>query len=126
MKPVGDLSIDDLIAERNSLGDQARQLGSRVAAMNSRMGLINKELTRRQAKSTRPEISDHAVLRYLERARGMDVNAVRAEMEALIKTAENDKLQNGRGAFRNGDLLFLRRDRRVQTVFKVNESGEAE
>lgn len=34
-----------------------------------------------------PEISDHAVLRYLERAYGLDVEGVRAEMAAAIKPA---------------------------------------
>jgi hypothetical protein len=32
------------------------------------------------ARAHEPQISDHAVLRYLERAYGLDVDAVRAEM----------------------------------------------
>jgi len=118
------MSTDDLIAERASIGDQTKQLGARIASMNGRMGAINKELQRRQRNSDNPEITDHAVLRYLERARGLDVAAIRAEMAALIASATHEKRDHGKGALRNGDLLFLRRDRRIQTVFRVDEIEE--
>lgn len=126
MKPtsVDEMSTDDLIAERSSLGDQTRQLGARIASMNGRMGAINKELQRRQKNCNRPEITDHAVLRYLERTKGLDVAAVRAEMSGLIAAATHEKRDHGRGALRNGNLLFLRRQQRIQTVFFVNEVEE--
>lgn len=37
----------------------------------------------------RIRITDHAVLRYLERVRGLDINAVRVEIAATCKIAED-------------------------------------
>lgn len=39
-------------------------------------------------KKPRIAVSDHAVLRYMERAMGLDVDAVRAEIAAKVRLAE--------------------------------------
>lgn len=37
-----------------------------------------------KASSAAPAITDHAVVRYLERVKGIDVEAVRAEIAAIV------------------------------------------
>lgn len=120
--PLDDMSDDELVAERAELGRQMKQLGSRVAAMHGRLGSINAALKRRRAAdSDRFEITDHAVLRFLERAKGLDVAAVRAEIVTLLQRAIGVKHEHGKGALRNGDLVFLVKDRRVQTMYRTDE-----
>lgn len=62
-----------------------------------------------------PMVTDHAVLRYLERVRGVDVDAARREMSVgvVAKAAEvfkNCVVKRGDGA------CFVIRDGRVVTV----------
>lgn len=47
-------------------------------------------------------ITDHAVLRYLERVQGVDVRAVRRAIEAKVRIAEGEHLVNSvlSGGFR--------------------------
>ena len=62
------------------------------------------------------EISDHAVLRYLERVKGVDMGALRAEMQSPALTVANDfgcPVVIGR----NGERMVVR-DGVVTTVLK--------
>jgi hypothetical protein len=59
-----------------------------------------------------PVVTDHAVLRYLERALGLDVEAVRAEVEARVETG----LHHGAGKVVVGGMRYVLRDGRVVTV----------
>lgn len=36
-------------------------------------------------RAARPTVSDHAVLRYLERARGMDIEGIRRHIAGLVR-----------------------------------------
>lgn len=60
-----------------------------------------------------PVISDHAVLRYLERAYGLDVEAVRAEMMVGVPAAIDF---GARVVICHGVRLIIRDGRTVVTV----------
>ena len=51
------------------------------------------------------EVSDHAVLRYLERVRGIDVEAARAEIAAITGIAAS---LGAKEAARDGHVYVLR------------------
>lgn len=60
----------------------------------------------------RPHITDHALLRYLERVVGIDVDAHRAAIE--VKTA--DAMQRGASALISGGHRYVLADGCVITV----------
>lgn len=70
-----------------------------------------------------PEVSDHAVLRYLERARGIDVERAREE---VARTVARGLQQGACGVLING-LRYVLRAGRVVTVLDGPRSyaGEA-
>jgi hypothetical protein len=61
-------------------------------------------------------VSDHAVLRYLERVRGLDVEAVRAEIAREVAVAGEHP---GASAVRAGAWLYQIRDGMVVTVHRA-------
>ena len=67
----------------------------------------------------RPRISDHAVIRYLERIKGVDIAAVRAEIMALCAHAFETEAQ---AMVVGGHRYMIARDRTVVTVEPVGYS----
>lgn len=63
-------------------------------------------------KPARPIVTDHAVLRYLERAHGVDVAAIRAHIAGLVATG----VERGALAVKAENVRFLLIDGRVITV----------
>ncbi len=66
-------------------------------------------------------ISDHAVLRYLERRRGIDVKAARREMAVAVDTARMRDAVAFAGAsawsIRSGGMVYCLRGDLVTTCF---------
>jgi len=59
-----------------------------------------------------PVVSDHAVLRFLERCHGLDVEAIRAEMRSVVKNG----VRLGASAVICDGVKFVLRDETVVTV----------
>lgn len=62
-------------------------------------------------------VTDHAVLRYLERAKGIDIEAVRAELGHAVDKA----IEMGAGAAIVDGVKYVLRDRCVVTVALAQE-----
>ena len=69
-----------------------------------------------------PEVTDHAVLRHLERAQGVDVEAVRRE---IARTVARGAERGAVGVLING-LRYVLRGGRVVTVLAGPRSLAAE
>ena len=67
----------------------------------------------------RCEISDHAILRYLERVQGININAVRRKICKAV--ALGDEFPDARGVF-HGGYLYRIRNRTVVTVLPVRRN----
>ena len=67
------------------------------------------------ASDTKIRITDHAVLRYLERVKGMDIAAVRREMTLDVRTMQALKGCKNARVNRN-DCTQVIVDRKVVTV----------
>jgi len=66
----------------------------------------------------RPHITDHAIIRFLERVHGIDVQAARAEIEARVGQA----VRVGACAVISGGFRYVIDDVRVTSVVPV-QSG---
>lgn len=100
---VSQLSDADIM----SMLDEGRRQLHRANMENSRLQIwcdaLKKERGDRKIGQSYRRVSDHAVVRYLERVKGVDVEALRAEIVALLATAEPD----GIGAYRTSDGLLI-------------------
>jgi hypothetical protein len=63
-------------------------------------------------------VTDHAVIRYLERVRGLDVEAIRAEIAAECSAA----VAVGATRLRRGDLDYRIRGKSITTIVARSRS----
>lgn len=76
------LNLDQLLNERRSVGLQMQAIGSQYSEARRRHEYLTARIRSLRNGETGIGISDHAVLRYLERVKGFDVKAVREEIRA--------------------------------------------
>ncbi|MEP1330125.1 hypothetical protein [Pseudophaeobacter sp.] len=78
-------------------------------------------------KRPRCRVSDHAILRYLERVQGVNINAVRRKIGKAVTLG--DDFPEARGVF-HGGFLYRIRNQTVVTVLPVRrnrkKSGKAQ
>lgn len=110
---IAKLSDDDL---RNLLHELGREINQQANVMNeirSRLDAVRSEIERRNTlTSAGIHISDHAVLRFLERYRGIDTKHVREEIAAMAKRS---------GKLGSGEQYARRRDGETGITMGINE-----
>lgn len=109
---------------RAELGREINARGAELSEIRRRLDAVIHEISGRKIGTTSGlRISEHAVLRYLERVKGVDMAAVREEIAALAETAE---IKGDRGYARRqvGDLIFGSDEYQghITTVYHANES----
>lgn len=113
--PYAGMSHGDLCGHRK---DYARLLHAAVSARKlAERNLQLIQLAMQTAKPVKPEISDHAVLRFLERAKGVDIGSVRDEMQKSIAGAETLMGQHMR--CQDGLIYCLSGEGHVKTVLPI-------
>lgn len=92
----------DLVNLTHELGRAIAQKANETTELRSRLDMVRLERERRNTlTSTGLHISDHAVLRYLERYRGLDTKDIREEIAAMAK--RSGKLDSGEAYVRHRD-----------------------
>lgn len=87
---IAALRDDELHTLAISLQRQIQEMSTPITALKVRLGFVQEERRRRRDGRDQFVISDHAVVRYLERKRGMDVEAVRDEILHLALRAAGE------------------------------------
>jgi len=109
----------DLTAKRSALLSKRKDQGHLLWALRheaARLEGSRAEIVARLEKvgrSGRVEVTDHAVIRFLERAMGIDINAVRAQIERLIPS---EALESDRVLYIRDGLAFLVGQRSLVTI----------
>lgn len=94
--PTGDLKtqITDLERELGMLAKSVSEIEAQLAPIRAEIGrktqhlnAIRDEIERRNRPAPVPRVSDHALLRYLERVKDVDIEAARAEILTPAVTA---------------------------------------
>lgn len=90
------------------------------------MEAITSEL-RHRTNGGRHEISDHALVRYLERAKGIDTEYVRREMAGLLEQSDGETVVKGEAIGKVvGDLVFvIAHNKLVVTVYPARDHDKA-
>jgi len=101
---------------RNMLHELGREVNQRSNAMNevrTRLDAVRGEIEKRETlTSVGVHISDHAIVRYLERYKGLDVRAIREEIAAMARRS---------GKLNSGEQYARRQDDETGLTIGINE-----
>jgi predicted transcriptional regulator len=126
IKDFSHAPMDDLRQERSDLYSVAHALGARAAAITAKADEIGDEIARREGDMF--DVTDHAVLQYLKRVRGYDVESVRDELKQIMAAAVPTGALRGQAeAYTAEGLVFVvSRRRLVVTVYPQQQAEEIE
>ena len=77
---VASLTISELETESTRLGSLLGQQESNIADTRAQLATVRAELDKRRRGAVEPRLSDHAIIRFLERSMGIDIDQVRARI----------------------------------------------
>lgn len=118
---MSDADLKNLHYEVARAQNEARD---KLAEINRRLDAIRAERMAREVRtSSGIAISEHAVVRYLERHKGMDIAAIREEIAALAMAATSAR--PGKYGLRHGDGISFGVDEEGKTVTTVLNGVEA-
>ena len=80
MTDYGKLTVTQLQHESSRLESSISELERSLADLKAEFGAVRQTLAARLRPSPEPRISEHALLRFIERVYGVDVDAVRASI----------------------------------------------
>lgn len=106
--------IVDWEKDVSKLEKERKDLDKRLHSLHCSIDRTKKKIKQLQETAEEPLISDHAIIRYLERVKGFDIEAIKKEMMP-------DKLRNvigtlNSGKFPTGEFTAVVRDKLVVTV----------
>ena len=100
------------------LADQERVLSdaqSTVAASRERLKAVERDIQALEAASAEPIVTEHAMLRYLQHVKGLDLEALQREMLSGKTIEQINLVQSGRLPTPSGATLVVKQ-RTVVTV----------
>ncbi len=132
-KRLTELSESELHRRLREVNVLENMTSSIAASARGRRGSIKAEIARRlpseKPRGSLPSasVTDHAIVRFLERTGRIDLAEIEREMFDLVESGEDllscssdDERQRG-VAVRSGDLVFLRRRDHVITTVVTHE-----
>ncbi len=122
-RTVKELSKEELINIRFELGREFNQQNTVLGDLSARLEAVTRELKGREEVWDGYRITDHAVVRYLERYRGVDVDAIRREIAKIANSARGADFGRRRHEETGATLGVDERDgfKVVTTIFREEE-----
>lgn len=99
----------DVELEIDVLNKKLTPLTEEVSKLNKEISNLRAELSWRKA---RPGITDHALLRYLERHEGIDIDKLRKDLLGVIE----DQLVEGMTSIKSNGITFKVAGKTVTTI----------
>lgn len=117
--PYAHVSIQGLESARKELVETLAAMGAICADLKAELADVERAIA-----LARPErglgVSDHAVLRYLERVRGIDIETVRQEVRAAVRDGHQITPDTVRGRKRE---LYVIGSGQIVTVLPVGSKS---
>jgi len=111
------MTDDDLRSLVSELGRQVNIQSAILNEIRGRHDSAREEQNRRAAEKTYGiRVSEHAVLRYLERHKGVDIEAIRHEIAAMANAARKDKVGPKGTRVLGGIVLGVDEDSQIVTT----------
>ena len=108
-----EMTVTQLQQESSRLESRITELDRSLADVRASFGVVRSELAKRLRPSPEPRLSEHALLRYIERVYGVDIEAVRAEVMTPAIVAA---LKTGATAVTVKGVKMLAKDGTIVTV----------
>lgn len=126
MNQLHALSSDEILDEHERCRLAVEECDAIAASMTLRMEECREEIRRRSRAASLPCVSSHALLRYLERVRGVDLLAIEQEIldEGMVQAIRTGATMVKRGRLRfpiSGNVVktVLRRDGRPGRASRI-------
>lgn len=111
------------IRERSMLISRKYQLLDQLRETNSKIHQAKQERARHAAPGMRHPVTDHALVRWLERKHGLDMSSLREQLlTPEIREALKDPTQT---YWSDGELVYILGNGAVVTVIPVSEHSTA-
>ena len=105
------------------------EISSEIQSGSNRLEQLRNERTRLKKKlidmgAAEREVSDHAVIRYLERIKGIDVEAARVELRQMANEADGFQGRRNDHYWHNGSglVLLLNKEGGVITILSEKQA----
>lgn len=109
----GQKTIAELQAESARIEALIGSTEAALGDLRARLNEIRSELAQRLRPATEPRVSDHALLRFIERTLDVDIEAIRA---SILTDAVKSALRAGATAITVADIKMLAKDGVLVTV----------
>ncbi|MBC8737156.1 hypothetical protein F6X40_10085 [Paraburkholderia sp. UCT31] len=110
------------LSERDAARKEAQ---AAYASVHSKIQAVEQSIANLKATATKPVVTEHALLRYLERVKGVDLQAIRDEILTSRTIQAIDTLQTCKLPFGEGMLLVVEK-RAVTSVVPVEDRHQAQ
>lgn len=114
------MTMGDLKTQRDQLAKKLEQINAQVTdltvisrTMANEISKIDSEISRRMRPAPEPRLSDHAILRYIERAYGIDIEAIKAK---IMTPTVIQAIKNGASAVTAEGVKFKVVDNTIVTA----------
>lgn len=98
-----------LIKERKKADDKIKEITQQISSIDKRIASIRQNL-----KSNKVNITDHAILRYLERVHGFDTEEVKNKL--LTDKLRTSIQTYGKGKLKENGITYIFKDNSVITI----------
>jgi uncharacterized protein YxjI len=120
-------SIKDIQIEKDALLTDVMHLEKNIEALQREFNIKNADLNmcvlkeRNYTKRKKIKVSDHSVIRYLERIKGMDIDAIRDKILSLNIDVKHEYIEDGTYDMGTFNIVLIKNT--VVTLYK-GESHE--
>lgn len=103
---------------------EQQEINRRYSEASARLSAINGDIAKLKEAATEPIVSEHAMLRYVERVLKVDLGAVRAAILTARNVATINFVRSGKVPLGDGITLVVK-DRTVVSVLTKDEEVAA-
>ncbi len=95
---------------------------NRASALRDRIASLRREIEQRRTPRAEPTVTDHALLRYIERVHGIDMDTLRRH---VLSSTVREAIRLGASTVRHDGLDYKIANNAVVTVTAVKKEGGA-
>lgn len=119
------MTDEAILTERETLAKEFQFYSKQANEVANRLNKIRHILRiRRLNRDGRPLVSDHALLRYLQRVRGMDIEGMRDELQTMLPRIGKGKNWKQIDCIeKDGARFYLSQDKRCITTV-ITDNGD--
>ena len=84
-----------------------------LSSLRANLNLLSEELSKRTAPAIEPKVTDHALLRYIERVKGFDVESLKKE---ILTDAVLNGMKLGASSVKTNGMKLVLKGNAVVTI----------